>query len=179
MEKKPHQSIALRDLIKDSNKKIQRIAEIGVWKSATTRKILKSCNKIISQYWAIDSWSIEFRDHYYIKKFTDEQWEELYFYACKLMTWFPKLHVVRLDSSDAAKIFPEGYFDLVFIDAEHDYENMIKYIETWLPLVSKGGFLTGHDYKQPRFPGVEKAVTEIFGKVEERNGFVWIKQVKN
>ena len=177
MEKTPHQSTALYNLIRNSNGKIQNIAEIGVWKSATTRKILRNCSDIISQYWAIDSWPIEFRDRYYAKKFTDERWESLHFYACKLMTWFPKLHVVRLNSFDAAKIFPEGYFDLVFIDAEHGYEYMIEYIKTWLPLVSKGGLLTGHDYKHPRFPGVEKAVTEIFGKVEEADGFVWIKQL--
>jgi len=177
MEKTPHQSVALRNLIEDSNGKIQNVAEIGVWKSGTTRKILKSCSHIISQYWAIDPWNLKFRDHYYSKKFTDEQWENLYLYACKLMYWFPELHVVRLNSLEAAKIFPEGYFDLVFIDAEHGYEYMVEYIKTWLPLVKKGGLLTGHDYKQPRFPGVEKAVTEFFGKVEEANGFVWIKQV--
>jgi len=93
------------------------------------------------------------------------------------MYWFPKLYVLRTDSFSAAKLFPDEYFDLVFIDAEHDYENMMKYIPTWLPKVSSGGYLTGHDYKQRRFPGVEKAVKEIFGEVEESNGFVWIKRV--
>ena len=177
MEKTPHQSDALIDLIKNSNGKIQKIAEIGVWKSRTTKRVLSHCSDIISQYWAIDPWLIEFRDRYYIKKFTDEQWEYLYIYACKLMYWFPKLYVIRTDSFSAAKLFPDGYFDLVFIDAEHDYENMMKYISTWLPKVSLNGYLTGHDYKHYRFPGVEKAVKEVFGEVKEANGFVWIKQL--
>ena len=177
MQKTPHQSRALMDLIKNSNGKVQKVAEIGVWKSTTTKKVLANCSDLISQYWAIDPWPIEFRDRYYIKKFTDEAWEGLYLHACSLMFWFPKLYVVRTDSFNAAKLFPDKYFDLIFIDAEHEYERMMEYIPTWLPKVSSGGYLTGHDYKHWKFPGVKKAVKEIFGEVEEANGFVWIKQV--
>jgi len=40
MEKTPHQSNALIDLIKNSNGKIQKVAEIGVWKATTTKRVL-------------------------------------------------------------------------------------------------------------------------------------------
>jgi predicted O-methyltransferase YrrM len=50
--------------------------------------------------------------------------------------------------------------DLVFIDAEHNYESVALDIEAWLPHVSDNGFLVGHDYCDA-FPGVKQAVDEF------------------
>ncbi len=36
--------------------------------------------------------------------------------------------------------------DLVFIDADHHYESVKEDIETWYPVVKKGGILCGHDF---------------------------------
>jgi predicted O-methyltransferase YrrM len=52
-------------------------------------------------------------------------------------------------------------FDIVFIDAGHDYENALADIKAWWPLVRDGGYLCGHDY-QHRFPGVMRAVSKAF-----------------
>ena len=173
-----YQATTLRRIVKASDGKIKKIAEIGVWKSKTVKRVLTECHDLVSEYWAIDPWPIWFRDRWYSKKFNDEQWEDLYFLSCSLILHFPQLRVLRLDSAKAAEIFPDKYFDLVFIDAEHDYESMMKYIPTWLPKVRDGGLLTGHDYKARKFPGVEKAVTEYFGNdIHEAPGFVWIKQL--
>jgi len=55
----------------------------------------------------------------------------------------------------------EQPFDLVFIDAGHDYENALADINAWWPLVKQGGYLCGHDYQQ-KFPGVMRAVAQSF-----------------
>lgn len=52
-------------------------------------------------------------------------------------------------------------YDIVFIDAGHDYENALADIKAWWPLVRPGGYLCGHDY-QHKFPGVMRAVAATF-----------------
>lgn len=56
---------------------------------------------------------------------------------------------------------PREFFEVVFIDALHDYESVKQDIALWWPLVREGGYLCGHDY-QHRFPGVMRAVAEAF-----------------
>ena len=151
----------LNKLIQDSNGKIQNIAEIGVWKCKTASKILSRCHDDISQYWGIDHWQTSSWWRY--RRLSNEQWDRYYFEACKLMYQFPKLHIVKMTSFNAAKLFPEKFFDLGFIDADHAYEAVLSDIEEWLPLIKKGGLLTGHDYYDKK-PGVIQAVNEYFGK---------------
>ena len=49
-------------------------------------------------------------------------------------------------SWDIAKGLPNNYFDLIFIDASHIYEDVKKDIMAYLPKVKNGGILSGHDY---------------------------------
>jgi len=49
--------------------------------------------------------------------------------------------------------------DLVYIDANHDYDNVKRDIACWYPKVRKGGIMCGHDY---RINGVYTAVKEVF-----------------
>lgn len=161
---------------------IKRIAEIGVWHGHTTRNILRALGCYIESYWAIDPW-IKYAGGRAHSQITGEQWDKMYFRLCIDTYFFPNLKILRLSSLDAARIFPKQYFDLVFIDAAHDYENVMKDITIWLPLVKPGGFLAGHDYGRGRkqLVGVTKAVKNCFGdnfevaKVHDPS--VWIKRV--
>ena len=160
--------------------KVRKLAEVGVWKSRTCRAVLRERGNVIDEYWAVDLWSC-FEKEVGTRKereVTDERWGRLYKYACKLMCFFPQLHVVRISSVKAAKIFHKDYFDLVFIDANHHYEYVKADIEVWLPLVKEGGFLTGHDYSpRKKFRGLKQAVRESFGKDFEVSHGIWIKEV--
>ncbi len=51
-------------------------------------------------------------------------------------------------------------FDLVFLDADHSYEHVVADIMAWRPLVKPGGLITGHDWGNSDYPGVERAATE-------------------
>lgn len=77
--------------------------------------------------------------------------------------------MLRATSDQAAKgqcmaglshFMPED-IDVVFIDALHDYDSVMKDISLWWPLVREGGFICGHDF-QHKFPGVMRAVAEHF-----------------
>lgn len=169
----------------------ERVAEIGVGRGRTTRAVLRSdCSDIIKEYWAVDPWSTKYsrdsecnriggRD----QDFFDKQACDVYKYVC----FFPQLKIVRMTSVEASKLFlhykryVEGkYFDIVFIDAEHDYDNVKKDILAWEPLIKEGGIICGHDYAS-REKDVIKAVNEIYGidNIEViRPGSVWVKRIK-
>lgn len=155
----------LVDIVRDEQSKV--VAEIGVWKCKLTKRLLKRCGDIITQYWAVDSWKafdilgdLDKSTRY--TRMTEQAWNKAYLDACKLILSFPKLRVVRAPSVEAAKLFPKGHFDLVFIDADHSYEAVAADIKAWLPLVKKGGLLAGHDYKI-RHKDIMRAVDECFG----------------
>ena len=61
--------------------------------------------------------------------------------------------------------FKDNSVDFAFIDAAHDYESVKKDILAWLPKIKEGGIIAGHDYQNPGFPGVERAVKEVFKDV--------------
>jgi predicted O-methyltransferase YrrM len=67
------------------------------------------------------------------------------------------------DSENASSLFPDEFFDLVFIDANHSYKNVKNDILCWLPKLKQGGTISGHDYCDA-WPGVKQAVDEIFAK---------------
>lgn len=56
-------------------------------------------------------------------------------------------------------------FDLVFVDADHEYEKVLLDIKAWENKVRSGGILCGDDYNNPNWPGVKKAVDEYFPNV--------------
>lgn len=88
--------------------------------------------------------------------------------------------VVKRESSvESSKSFPNESIDFIFIDASHQYQDVLDDINAWLPKVKKGGIISGHDYHSGLFPGVIKAVNQVFGKPDRviENCSVWVKYV--
>jgi hypothetical protein len=63
--------------------------------------------------------------------------------------------------------------DMVFIDADHEYESVRDDIKAWLPNAKK--LICGHDWD---WEGVRKAVLESMGKPDEIIDSIWIKWIK-
>jgi hypothetical protein len=184
------------------------VVEIGVLKGRTTRKILRShCKDIIEEYWAIDPWNVNdtgwheslTKPYEYLKNMKQSRWDRFYqnmkqsrwdrFYQklCVYSFYFPSLKVLRMTSATAANLFAEsickgkdGYFDLVFIDANHDYDHVKEDILLWTPLIKSGGLLIGHDYGNPDEEAVAVVVHELFGDDVEldKENYIWIRRIK-
>jgi predicted O-methyltransferase YrrM len=70
---------------------------------------------------------------------------------------------LHMSTMEAVRLFPDEFFDFVFVDAFHSYEAVRDDITHWLPKVRRGGVLAGHDYwaRAPStWPGVVQAVHE-------------------
>lgn len=80
-----------------------------------------------------------------------------------------KIKWSKARSPDIAKNFtyPPVPHDIVYIDAEHDYDSVMADIAAWRPIVK---WVAGHDYHS--FEGVRKAVADS-GLVPEVHGNVW------
>ncbi len=182
-------AVILIDLIEEQ--RAERVAEIGVGRGRTTREVLRSnCFNIVKEYWAVDPWSTKYsRDSERNRiggkdqDFFDQEAWDVYRYMC----FFPQLKVIRMTSVEAAEMFrhyseyneEKKYFDIVFVDAEHDYDNVKKDILMWEPLIKENGIICGHDYAS-REKGVMKAVNEIYGEnnIEVIHpGSVWVKRL--
>ena len=73
------------------------------------------------------------------------------------------INTYRMTSIEASKEFNDCQLDFVFIDASHKYEDVRQDIIHWLPKVKVGGTLAGDDFHKD-FPGVKRAVNEMFGE---------------
>jgi hypothetical protein len=78
------------------------------------------------------------------------------------------------ESTKTAKEF-KNKLDYVYIDASHNYEDVLKDLDAWYPTVKKGGLLAGHDWDAEIF-GVRRAVEEWAKKNDmklENGGCDW------
>lgn len=64
--------------------------------------------------------------------------------------------------------FTTTAFDMIFLDAMHTYEDVKADIHRWWPRIRQNGLMVFHDYGHDDFPGVKKAVDEIFGELPNR-----------
>lgn len=99
-----------------------------------------------------------------------------------LLRFYSNMKKVGLDptiicgtSRHVAGILNQG-IDVAFIDANHVYGAVKEDIELMLPLVKKGGWISGHDYGRGHV-GVKQAVDETFKQVKTWKGScVWAVQ---
>ena len=106
--------------------------------------------------YAVDCWQAHkgYRDHVSQEKldgFYSVARSRLAPYGCTLLkTW----------SVDAARNFHDGELDFVYIDANHDFANVVKDIAAWSPKVRKGGIIAGHDYILRKNPKIMHHVVQ-------------------
>ena len=85
------------------------------------------------------------------------------------------IEIVQGDSAESASLFDDESFDVIFIDAAHDYNSVVKDVAAWKSKVKPNGIFSGHDYP---YDEVKQAVDEYAaedGCTINLIGRVWIK----
>jgi GR25 family glycosyltransferase involved in LPS biosynthesis len=148
------------------------IVEVGAWKGRSTSFLaveIANSKKNVSLY-VVDTWkgSLEHEGC---------DLDSLYFTFIENMKAVEKYYFpLHITSEEASKKFKDNSLKFVFLDASHEYEDVKKDIQNWLPKVKVGGILAGHDYYvdgQDWFPGVKKAVNEELSNISTQED-CWI-----
>jgi len=89
----------------------------------------------------------------------------------KQLGYDKKYNVLKMDSISASQKFEDNYFDVIFIDADHEYEGVKHDLLSWYPKLKSGGILSGHDYGHVP---IMMALKEVIGLNHIRlGGSVW------
>lgn len=138
-----------------------KFVEVGSWKGKSSAfmavEIANSSKPI--KFYCVDTWegSVEHKQN--------PELSQLYEIFLDNMKPVESFYIpMRTTSLEAAKQFDDESLDFVFIDASHEYEDVVDDLKAWYPKIKKGGILAGHDYypDQPTWGGVCKAVREVF-----------------
>jgi len=144
------------------------VAEIGVWDGTLSQLLLlrDDLTLIMVDSWApMDARRKSWTETNDLKALVSDAAMDQAMRTAIASTGFAqyRAQVLRSDSADAASLVDDQSLDLAFIDADHSYLGVCRDIQAWLPKVKRGGWIGGHDYGDPSFPGVEKAVHLFFG----------------
>lgn len=123
--------------------------EIGVAKCEFSQNLLAKISP--KKLHLIDPWIFQEREDYQAdsNNVSNEEGEVRYQTALNLFkdqleTGQVEIH--REFSYDAVSLFPDKYFDWIYVDAVHSYEGAKKDLEDFLPKLKDDGIMMGHDY---------------------------------
>ncbi|SRR6266851_5276858 len=137
-----------------------RIVEIGSFCGRSCRALADNTKGIVT---AVDTWGIEHPAYGDTTGLFDQFKNN--------MIGCDNLRIVKKMSLDAAQELAGEQFDMVFIDADHRYEAVKADIRAWLPLISPGGLICGHDYDD--HDEVRRAVNEVLPDAKLEAGSIW------
>ena len=147
----------------------RKIVEVGVYQGKLTAYLARSTRATV---YAVDHWRGPAA--YPGSGLRCDETTEAAFRR-RVAPWLKegRVVVVKEESVAAAGKLLDAFgpvFDLVFIDAAHDYESVRADILAWRPLVRPGGILCGHDYN---WDGVRRAVGELVPAHKTGGGVCW------
>lgn len=151
------------------------IVEVGVWKGRSITYLAEQLQKYnhSTKLYAVDTWagSNEKEHQDYINSIggPDELYHEFIRNIRETQT-DNLILPLRGKSLDIVKILPNNYFDVVFIDASHEYEDFKLDLLAWVDKVKVGGEFWGHDAEHPP---IQQVLNEIYPNQWTRHGSCW------
>lgn len=118
--------------------------EVGVQKGKFSKVILENSNLYL---YLLDAW--RYFESGYIGVENVESKKHISRMSITVETLLPyegRFTLIRDTSENGSKLFQNEFFDFVYVDANHSYEECLKDLEIWYPKLKRGGILAGHDY---------------------------------
>lgn len=84
-----------------------------------------------------------------------------------------KITLLISDSVRAAHLFNDASLEWVHLDARHDYASVKADIQAWLPKLKPGGWLSGDDYDEQKWPEVVAAVSDTLPRASSWSNQQW------
>ncbi len=148
-----------------------RVAEVGVWEGAFSRKILEICEP--AELHLIDPWLYqpEFSNTGFGRRKNEDLMEQKYKDVCAAFENDPRVKIHRAMSDVALSGLADGYLDWVYLDGNHNEPFIGTDIALSLQKVKPDGLITGDDFNwmsdaqgAPVKRAVEQAVADLGDK---------------
>lgn len=86
---------------------------------------------------------------------------------------YKNYHFIEKSSRDAVKEFENKSLDFVYIDGNHDFENVTADVTLWSQKVRPGGIISGHDFIRRREPTNHYVVQAVTTYIRDNNVYPW------
>jgi predicted O-methyltransferase YrrM len=151
-----------------------KICELGTLRGDFSEIIMSLCDP--AELVLVDLWDDEIIsgdvNGNNLEKYTGQQ---LFEYVTERFRWAENISIRRELTAKALKKFPNNYFDMIYIDADHSYEAVVKDLNMSFKKIKDGGFIMGHDYEMNPAKtenvydfGVNRAVDEFCYKEKQQ-----------
>lgn len=148
------------------------VVEVGVWMGRSIATVLDTCRANRNRLYAVDSWRSDQTDPGYAEA-AQRDISEVFRANMRNLGHESTVEIIREESVRAASLFGDFTLDLMFLDADHSYQEVLRDLRAWLPKIARRGVICGHDYDTRA--GVRSAVDEIFGdRVALPGGSMWV-----
>jgi hypothetical protein len=141
------------------------LVEVGVWRGDLSSRLLAA--RPDARIVLVDPWRSGDQQTPWaesgslLAQTTQREMEAIYAAVLgRMRPYADRVHVLRLLSVEASGQVESC--EAVFLDANHSAEAVAADIRAWRPKVRAGGWMGGHDYGHPRFPGVAASVDAVF-----------------
>ena len=139
------QKIVLKTLVESVANPSMKILEVGNWLGDSTLVLAEVARKNNGTLYCIDWWKGNIGTDLETIASREDIFSLFWQRICN--AGFEEIVVpIRASTDTAAEILKERVFDLVFIDGDHRYDQTLKDVRNYSPLVKPdGGILCGHD----------------------------------
>lgn len=136
------------------------VAELGVWRGEFSRFCLETLEP--RSLTLVDAWSEAsyspaadgapqmqgFRERIrtYFGGDPAAALEAAYRHVVESFRYDTRVTVVRAETWEAAKAFPDGTLDVIYLDANHRHEHVLGDMYAWFPKLRKGGLFFCNDF---------------------------------
>jgi hypothetical protein len=167
-------------------------AEVGVYKGDFSQFIVERCSP--SKYYLIDNWRFDIRDHNPSDDHTDNfsnfrgrvHWahygddpnahqEENFNYVRSRFATVSAVTVIRAESTEGIDSLPDSALDVIYIDANHQYEYVLRDLMHAKPKVKPGGIIFMDDfYEGPGGHEQNEGVMAAVNTFVKRHDYVYL-----
>jgi hypothetical protein len=120
-------------------------AEIGVCHGDTACDMIKKLN--IKKIYLIDAFKMYNDYDCWVPGNTQEWYDNEYIKLKNRMAIYgDKVEIIKKFSNEAYKMFPDEFFDFIYIDTLHDYTYIMEDLKNWYPKIKVDGVFGGHGF---------------------------------